>query len=67
MLEFWGMWSNPSLPSLPGSLWPGVVATNRVLSVGQIEINCNYAKLFCLKLTVLHLTVCKQKTVLKLN
>ena len=26
MLELWGMWSTPSLPSLPGSLWLGVVA-----------------------------------------
>ena len=26
MLEFWGMWSTPSLSSLPGQLWPGVVA-----------------------------------------
>ena len=26
MLELWGMHSTPSLPSLPGSLWPGVVA-----------------------------------------
>ena len=40
MLELWGMRSTPSLPSLPGSLWPGVVAPDRVLSVGQIELNC---------------------------
>ena len=26
MLELWGMQSTPSLPSLPGPLWPGVVA-----------------------------------------
>ena len=26
VLELWGMWSTPSLPSLPGPLWPGVVA-----------------------------------------
>ena len=26
MLEFGGMWSTPSLPSLPGLLWHGVVA-----------------------------------------
>ena len=45
MLELWGMWSTPSLPSLPGPLWPGVVAPDRVLSVGQIEQNCTYAKL----------------------
>ena len=26
MLELWGMQSTPLLPSLPGPLWPGVVA-----------------------------------------
>ena len=31
------MWSTPSLPSLTGSLRLGVVALNRVLSIGQIE------------------------------
>ena len=34
MLELWGMWSTPSLPSPPGPLWPGVVATDRALSMG---------------------------------
>ena len=34
------MQSTPSLPSLPGPLWPGVVAPDRVLSMGQIELNC---------------------------
>ena len=50
MLEFWGMRSTPSLPKLPGPLWPGVVTPDRVLSIGQREINCNYAKLNSLKL-----------------
>ena len=40
MLELWGTWSIPLLPSLPGSLGPGVVAPDRVLSMGQIELNC---------------------------
>ena len=40
MLELWGMRSTPSLPSLPGPFWPGVVAPDRVLSMGQIELNC---------------------------
>ena len=40
MLELWGMWSTPSLPSLLGPLWPGVVAPDRALSMGQIELNC---------------------------
>ena len=29
MLELWGMRSIPSLPSLPGPLWPGVVAPDK--------------------------------------
>ena len=28
------------LPSLPGPLWLGVVASDMVLSMGQIELNC---------------------------
>ena len=32
------MWSTPSLPLLPGSLWPGVIAPERVLSIDQIEL-----------------------------
>ena len=38
MLELWRMRSTPSLPSLPGPLWSGVVAPERVLSIGQIEL-----------------------------
>ena len=38
MLEFWGMRSNSSLPSLPSPLWLGVVAPVRVLSMDQIEL-----------------------------
>ena len=40
ILELWGMRSTPSLPLLPGPLWPGVVAPERALSMGQIELNC---------------------------
>ena len=36
--ELWGIWSTPSLPLLPGPLWPGVVTPNRILSLGQIEL-----------------------------
>ena len=32
--ELWGMQSTPSLPLLPGSLWPGMVAFDRTLSMG---------------------------------
>ena len=38
MLELWGMQSTPSLPSLQGPLWPGEVALDRLLSMGQIEM-----------------------------
>ena len=34
VLELWGIRSTPSLPSLPGPLWPGVVALDRALSMG---------------------------------
>ena len=33
------MRSTTLLPSLPGPLWPGVVAPDRVLSMGQTELN----------------------------
>ena len=33
------MQSTFSLASLPGSLWPRVVASERVLFMGQIEVN----------------------------
>ena len=39
MLELWGMWSTPLLPSLPGSIWPGVLAPDRVLSMDRIQLN----------------------------
>ena len=32
------MQSSPSLPSLLGPLWPGVVAPDSILSMGQIEL-----------------------------
>ena len=38
MLELWGMWSTFSLPLLPSPLRSGVVAPDRVLSMGQIEL-----------------------------
>ena len=40
MLEIWEMWSTPVLSSLSCPLWPGVVAPDRVLSMGQLELNC---------------------------
>ena len=29
MLELWGMWSTPLLPSLPGPLWLGMIAPDK--------------------------------------
>ena len=40
MLEVWGMQNTLLLLLLPGPLWPGVVVPDRVLSMGQIELNC---------------------------
>ena len=40
MMKLWGKQSTPSLPLLPGPLWLEVVAHDRVLSMGQIELNC---------------------------
>ncbi len=36
--KIWVMRSNTSMPSLPGLLCPGVVAPDRVPSMGQIEL-----------------------------
>ena len=38
MVELWRMQSTSSLSSVQGPLWPGVVAPDRVLSMGQIEL-----------------------------
>ena len=38
MLKLWGTWGTPLLPSLSDPQWPGVVAPNRILSVGQIKL-----------------------------
>ena len=40
MLELWEMWITSSLPSLSGPLWPGVLAPNKILSIGQNELKC---------------------------
>ena len=42
VLELWGMWSDTLWPSLPRPLWPGVLTTDRVLSMGQIEQNSTH-------------------------
>ena len=40
MLELCGMQSTPSLPLVPGSLWPGVVTPDGARAMGLIELNC---------------------------
>ena len=40
MLELWRMQSTPSLPSFLGPFCSGLVAPNRVQSMGQKELNC---------------------------
>ena len=57
MLEFWEMQSTSLLRLLPGPLWVKVIAPNRIVSMGQIELfhiqtackQMSYAKLNCLK------------------
>ena len=39
ILELWGIRCTPSLPSLSGQHRPGVVELDKVLSIGQIELN----------------------------
>ena len=38
------IWNTSSLPLLPGSLWSGVVATDSILSMGQIQQTMNANK-----------------------
>ena len=40
MFELWVMEITLLLPSLPGPVWPRVVALDRILSIGQIELKC---------------------------
>ena len=40
MLEFGGMWSISLLPSSLSPLQPRMVAPDRVLSMGEIKLNC---------------------------
>ena len=40
MQELWGIRSTPSLPLLPGPLWPGEVTSDRAISIAYIELIC---------------------------
>ena len=63
MLELGEMQSTPSLQSLSGPLWPRVVAPDRVLSMGHLNV-CKWmtdVKLLLLHRNIWkHLTMCKQ-------
>ena len=51
-----------SWPSLPDPLWPVVVSPDRVLSMGQTELNCVLILNWIVwNRTVLHLAVCVKK------
>ena len=63
MLELWRMQSTPSLPSLPGPLWPGVVAPD----IGPIY-GLNRTKLWFLDFTAfLHLNCVFMLNLIVLN
>ena len=49
ILGFWGMQSTPSLPWLPGPLWPGVVVPDKgpIYGLNRAKLH-TYAKLNCL-------------------
>ena len=49
MLELWGMQSTPSMPSLPGPIWPRVVAYDKscIYALNRTKL-CTYAELNCL-------------------
>ena len=38
VLELWELWNTPSLELIPGPIWPRVVVSVRVQSMGQIEL-----------------------------
>ena len=75
ILELWECGVPSSFPSLPGPLWPGVVAPDRVLSMGQIELNCVLMlngivwnrTLLTFNRTVLTLNCLSTKTILLVN
>ena len=68
MLELWRMRSTPSLPLLPGPLWPRMVPLDRVISMGQIELNCVLMLNWIVwNRTVLTFTCVWTKTILILN
>ena len=41
VLDLWGMQSTPSLPLLPGPLWPGVIAPDRRCFQDLFKMACS--------------------------
>ena len=52
MLELWGTRSTPSLPSLPGSLWPRVVAPDKGPIYGLNRSKTCFLQIFAFKLRI---------------
>ena len=74
MLELWGIQSTPSLTLLLSPFWPGVLAPDRVLSMGQIELfdYFNYVRTndeieLLVKWSNSYISVSKQMIDVKLN
>ena len=60
----WGMWSMPSLPLLPGPLWPGVVVLDRDLC-GSNRTKCVCEEMTDVKLWLLYRNTWNYLTVQK--
>ena len=63
MLELWGMRCTPLLPSLPDSLWSGMIAhniygSNRTKQFGLALWHINHCKLFYAKSIFIHIKFC---------
>ena len=61
ILELWGTRRIPSLPLLPGPLWPGLVAPDWFLSKGQYNYTVMKLNRIFSNELFLHLPVCEPK------
>ena len=53
VLTFWVMWSTPSLPLLPGPLWPGVVVPVIISSMSQIELFNHFLRIIIIIIIII--------------
>ena len=70
MLELWGIQNTPSLPSLPGPLWPRVVApdgSSRTKLCIHAKLNCLKEKCFLTQKLYNFKLNCSNRTVLPFN